>query len=95
MENQINIEEKQTVYDIEHTYHSDMKCENYDADMTGIHEADGKITIKPGKSPLAVGFVFEHSDPDRVIALAQMILAFAQMVKKENQKAIDVSTNEC
>lgn len=91
--NQVNIEEKQTVYDIKMVYHSDIKCENYDLDLIGIAETDGRITIKPGDHPAAVGFVFDHSDPDRIIAVAQMMLAFAQAIKKENQKAID--TDAC
>ena len=91
--NQINIDEKQTVYDITYTYHSDMKCGNFDAKLVGIEESDGRITIKPGDHPAAVGFVFEHSDPDRIIAIAQMILSFAQAMKNENEKPIDISNN--
>lgn len=91
--NQITIQERETVYDIKYTYHSDKRCQNYDAEITGVEEADGNITIKPGGNPLAVGFVFDHSDPDRIIAIAQMMLAFAHAIKKESQKAID--TDAC
>lgn len=89
--NQVDIEERSTTYGISLTYHSDMKCENYDADITGVQEADGRITIRPGKNPLAVGFIFEHSDPDRVIAIANMLLSFAQMVKNENAVTVDAT----
>lgn len=89
--NQINIEEKKTIYDIKYTYHSDRKCQNYDAKITGIEEENGKISIEP---PERITFEFQNSDPDRVIAIAQMMMAFAQMVKNKNNKPIDTSTNE-
>lgn len=91
MNNQINIEEKKTIYDITYTYHSDIKCQNYDAKIIGIEEEDGKVSVEPdhcGKT-----FEFYKSDPDRVIAIAQMMIAFAQMVKNNNKKGIDVSEN--
>ena len=93
--NEVNINEESTTYDIKMTYHSDMKCQNYDAELSGISEADGTITIKTyngGKN-----IVFDHSDPDRVIAISQMILSFAQARKNENKaiNAIDTSANEC
>ena len=93
--NQINIEEKETIYDITLTYHSDRKCQNYDAIMTGVEESDGSITVRPWGSDNFRGsfFEFSHSDPDRVIAIAQMMLSFAQMAKKDNQKTIDTSIN--
>lgn len=93
--NQINIEEKKTIYDVTCTYHSDIKCQNYDAAITGIEEADGNVTLRPWANDAYDGsfFEFDHSDPDRVIAIAQMMLSFAQMVKKNNQKAIDTSAN--
>lgn len=87
--NQINIEEKKTVYDITYAYHSDMECQNYQARITGIEEQDGRISLEPdhcGKT-----FEFCKSDPDRVIAVAQMILAFAQAVKNNNKKPIDIT----
>lgn len=105
--NQVNIEEKSTDYNVKVSYHSDMKCENYDAEIFAVEEADGKISLYPvcenssskypfldfPKDPEAFNFI--HSDPDRVIAVANMMLAFAQMVKNENKKRIDVSDNEC
>ena len=96
MENQINIEEQSTVYDVSMTYHSDLKCENYDVSIQCFQYPNGKVSVKPGNTFFADdGFKFLGSDPDRVIAIAQMMMAFAQMVKNENQKAIDASTNEC
>lgn len=88
---QINIEEKKTVYDITYTYHSDMKCQNYDAKITGIEEENGKISIEP---PERITFEFNHSDPDRIIAIAQMMMAFAQMIKNKNNKPIDTDLNQ-
>lgn len=90
MNNQINIEEKRTIYDVKYTYHSDIKCQNYDAKITGIEEENGKISIEP---PERITFEFQNSDPDRVIAIAQMMMAFAQMVKNKNNKPIDNSDN--
>ena len=89
--NQINIEEKETIYDITLTYHSDKKCQNYDAIVTGVEESDGSVTVRPWGSDNFQGsfFEFNHSDPDRVIAIAQMMAAFAQMVKNKNNKPID------
>lgn len=92
--NEVNIEEKRTTYNVKLTYHSDMKCENYDAEIEGIEEANGRISIVPnGCEP---GFIFHHSDPDRVIAIAQMMLNFAQMVKNENKvlRSVDISNNQ-
>lgn len=93
--NQINIEEKKTIYDVTCTYHSGMKCQNYDAAITGIEEADGNVTLRPWANDAYDGsfFEFDHSDPDRVIAIAQMMLSFAQMVKKNNQKSVDTNAN--
>lgn len=86
MENQINIEEKKTLYDITYTYHSDMKCQNYEAKIIGIEEENGRLSLEPDHCG---GFEFQNSDPDRVIAIAQMMMAFAQMVKNKNNKPID------
>lgn len=93
--NQINIDEKETIYNITLTYHSDRKCQNYDAVMTGVEESDGSVTVRPWGSDNFHGsfFEFSHSDPDRVIAIAQMMTAFAQMVKNKNNKPIDIDTN--
>ena len=91
--NQVTIAEKSTIYDINLNYHSDKMCENYDAKILGVEEANGRITLRPHDGDWS-GFVFDHSDPDRVIAIAQMMLSFAQMVKNNNKKAIDTTTNE-
>lgn len=93
--NEISIEEKTTIYDVSLTYHSDMKCENYDVSIEGFQYPNGKVSVKPGNTFFPDdGFKFLGSDPDRVIAIAQMIMVFAQMVKNENKKHIDTSTNE-
>lgn len=86
MENQINIEEKKTLYDITYMYHSGMKCQNYEAKIIGIEEENGRLSLEPDRCN---GFEFQNSDPDRVIAIAQMMMAFAQMVKNKNNKPID------
>ena len=90
--NQINIEEKRTIYDVTYTYHSDMKCQNYDAQIEAQEEYDGTVSLTP--NGVGSGFEFYHSDPDRVIAIAQMMVAFATMVKNKNNKPIDTSTNQ-
>lgn len=91
--NEVNIEEKQTVYDITMSYHSELRCQNYDAKLTGVEEPNGTVTIKPKDRQLSIEFIFNESDPDRVIALAQMMMAFAQMVKNKNNKPIDTDVN--
>lgn len=88
--NQINIEEVSTKYDVKLTYHSDTKCQNYDARIEAIEEADGTISLVPYDH--SGSFEFVNSDPDRVIAIAQMMLSFAQMVKN-SKKAIDTCAN--
>lgn len=89
--NQIDIEEKKTIYDVTCTYHSDKKCQNYDAKITGIEEENGNVSIEPDNCGKI--FEFYNSDPDRVIAVAQMMMAFAQMVKNKNNKPIDTDVN--
>ena len=90
MENKITISPKAKTYDIKLQYHSDLMCENYDAEIHASHNSNGRITILP-KEHLGSGFVFKFSDPDRVIAIAKMMQSFAEMVKKENKKPIDIS----
>lgn len=89
--NEINIEEKKTLYDITYTYHSNMKCQNYDAKITGIEEENGKVSLEPDHCGKI--FEFYNSDPDRVIAIAQMMMAFAQMVKNKSKNTIDANDN--
>ena len=92
--NQVTIEEIATKYDIKLTYHSDLKCENYDIGITGIELPNSKVTIKPSNTFFPDdGFKFIESDPDRVIAIAQMMISFAQMVKNENKKCVDTNAN--
>lgn len=90
MNNQVKIEEKAKTYDIKLEYHSDLMCENYDAEILAIQESDGRITFSP-KNKYEDSFTFKHSDPDRVIAIAKMIQAFAEMAKEENKNTIDLS----
>lgn len=90
--NQINIEEKKTIYDVKYTYHSDRKCQNYDAQIEAQEESNGTVSLTPDGA--GSSFEFYHSDPDRVIAIAQMMMAFAQMVKNKNNKPIDMDLNQ-
>lgn len=93
--NQVNIEETATRYDVKLTYHSDLKCENYDVAITGIELPNNKITIQPSNTFFSDdGFKFIESDPDRVIAIAQMMLAFAQMAKNNSKKTVDTLDDE-
>lgn len=87
----VTIQQKSRTYDVKLEYHSDLMCQNYDAEVYCVQESDGRVTIKPDGNPIAVGFVFEHSDPDRVIAVAKMMQAFAEMVKKESKSTIDMN----
>lgn len=89
--NQVNIEEVSTTYNVKLMYHSDNKCQNYDAQIEAQEEADGTVSLSPNHC--GHSFEFYHSDPDRVIAIAQMMLSFAQMVKKNNKKNIDTDLN--
>lgn len=92
----IKIEEKVRTYNIKYTYHSDAKCQNYDVEIMASMEADGKITLKPGNEQAwGESFTFKHSDPDRAIAIANMIRAFAEMAKNENKKTIDMLDEAC
>lgn len=90
MENKITISPKAKTYDIKLQYHSDLMCENYDAEILAVQESDGRITFSP-KDKYEDSFTFKHSDPDRVIAVTKMIQAFAEMAKNENKKPIDIS----
>ena len=87
------IQQKSRTYDAKLGYHSDLMCQNYDAEVYCVQESDGRVTIRPDGNPMVGGFVFEHSDPDRVIAVAKMMQAFAEMAKKNNQKGIDINDN--
>lgn len=93
--NQVSINERSTIYDVSIGYHSDLKCENYDVAIVCSQEPNGRITVKPGNTFFGDdGFQFIGSDPDRVIAIANMMLAFAQMAKEENKNCIDTSDND-
>lgn len=90
MDNQVKIEEKAKTYDIKLEYHSDLMCENFDAEILAVQESDGRITFSP-KDKYEDSFTFKHSDPDRVIAITKMIQAFAEMAKEENKSTIDTN----
>lgn len=87
----VTIQQKSRTYDVKLEYHSDLMCQNYDAEVCCVQESDGRVTIRPDGNPIVVGFVFDHSDPDRVIAVARMMQAFAEMAKKENKSTIDMN----
>ena len=93
--NQVTIEEKSTTYSVKLPYHSDLMAQNYDANIVAIEESDSRITVLPYDGSEWRGyFKFSHSDPDRVIAVCQMMAAAAQMVKNHNeQKTLDTSGN--
>jgi len=89
----INILQKEIIYDITFEYHSDLMCQNYDAKIRAIEEPDGRITFKPDNEGYDT-FIFDHSDPDCVIAITNMMKAFAEMIKEENKKGIDLNPNK-
>lgn len=93
---QTNIKKTSTTYSISATYHSEKKCQNYDAEITGIELPNGDITLKPSNTFFPDdGFKFIESDPDRVIAIAQMMISFAQMVKNQSKITIDNENSAC
>ena len=87
---QVEIKERARSYDIKVGYHSDLMCENFDVEILAAQEPDGKISFTTGNG--CRSFEFIHSDPDRVIAIADMFKTFAEMAKKEN--AIDTLSKE-
>lgn len=93
MDSKVDIERASTSYKINYTYHSDLRCMNADVKITAIQRTDGTISFLTGTNASHT-FVFDQSDPDRVIAIAKMMLAFAEMAKEENKKALDISVNE-
>lgn len=90
--NQATIEEIATIYDVKMSYRSDLKDKNYDAKIVVKEESNNRMSILSNNGDHC--FEFEHSDPDRVIAIAQMILVAAQMVKRHNAQTIDRTVNE-
>lgn len=88
---EINIEEKSTIYDISADYFSGRKNKEYEAEITGVVESDGTISLRPKgaiESWGPSGFIFDHSDPDRVITISQMILSFARMAKQDASETV-------
>lgn len=69
------------VFAITNTYHSDRKCQNYDLGIKAELSENGTITLAPILKTKWDGFVFIDSDPDRAIAIAEMIKGFAEMAK--------------
>lgn len=95
--NEVTIEEESTSYEVTLPYHSNLMAQNYDSKIKAIEWSDNRISIYPDlghQKWVERDFTFEHSDPDRVIAIANMMLAVAQMVKNNNaKKPIDISDN--
>ena len=95
LNNEINIEELSTAYSAKLKYHSDIKGIDYDAAIFVTEHADGKISLS-STSVMNSDFCFHSSDPDRVIAIATLMSAAAEMVKRHNkQNDIDTTENEC
>lgn len=88
---QIEIEELSTLYRATNKYYSDFKRQNYEVEVSGAVEPDGRISIKPNHCGNT--FEFCHSDPDRVIAVAQMMISLAQMAKDDAPGTLDVNAN--
>ena len=86
MDDQVKIKERTKTYDIKLMYHSDLMCQNYDAELKAIQESDGRISFRTADGRKS--FEFVDSDPDRVIAVARMMLSFAQVIKNESKKLL-------
>lgn len=89
MNDQVQIKERSKTYDIKLAYHSDLMCQNYDAELKAIQESDGRVSFRTADGRKS--FEFVSSDPDRVIAIARMMLSFAQVMKNDNKNTIDTS----
>lgn len=81
MDNEANTEVKieHIAYDIKKHYHSDLKNKDYDVAISSLMHTDGLISLAP---PTDNKFSFICSDPDRVIAIAKMLIAAAEQAKK-------------
>ena len=90
MKDEITIKAKTRTYDVKLDYHSELMCENHEAKISASVDSTGRISFTP-KRGYVDGFLFCDSDPDRVIAIARMFIAFAEMVKNETKKTIDIS----
>ena len=88
--NQVTIEEKTTIYDIKLHYFSELKNTDFDVEIQGLEESGGKISFFPRGG--GSFFEFDNSDPDRVIAIASMMMSFAQMVKNGQKTCIETKT---
>ena len=88
METELRLKAK--TWSIEKKYHSELTNKDYTAQIIAVQEADGKITLNKANATGfdATVFQFIESDPDRVIAIARMMTAFAEMVKEDNKKLL-------
>lgn len=84
--NEINIKEERVLYKLDTGYCSDMREVNCTAQITGIKNANGTVTLLPEGKRLNSEFVFDNSDPDKVIAVARLMMGMAQMVKDNNNR---------
>ena len=84
--NEINIKEERVVYRLDTEYCSDMREVNCTAQITGIKNENGTVTLFPEGKRLNNEFVFDNSDPDKVIAVARLMMGMAQMVKDNNNR---------
>ena len=90
----LTIRKVSTTYAVGLPYYSERKGEENEAEIIAIEEADGTITMKPGNMHAwADEFVFKHSDPDRLIAVAKLLQGFAQAIKSKDVKPIDTHAN--
>ncbi len=67
------------------TYNSDRKSQNHIVEIGAKLKADGTISLVPKNSCSLSGFTFTNSDPDLVIAIAEMIKAFAEDAKERSE----------
>lgn len=84
--NEINIKEERVVYGLDTEYCSDMREVNCTAQIMGIKNANGTVTLLPDGKRGSNEFVFDNSDPDKVIAVARLMMGMAQMVKDNNNR---------
>lgn len=83
---EINMKKERVVYRLDTEYCSDMRGADCTAQITGIKNANGTVTLLPEGKCVGNEFVFDNSDPDKVIAVARLIMGMAQMVKDNNNR---------
>lgn len=69
------------IYRIETTYYSEQKGRYYPAEIRAGVDRAGRIYFRTKN--MRKEFVFENSDPDRIIAVAGAMLDFAKRIKEE------------